>query len=152
MNLRKFINTEIKNGYNEYCYYESGKTPPSEYENLSGLELQYFEDGYIIYKMKNMDKEFQTKTYIFYNNELSLHITNYWDTKETKYDFYINDKISKTVYYHFEMKTSHTEFDINGKNIMRVEYPQSQSDRLVGFVYKNGVKTPMGLIELEKYL
>ena len=47
MNLRKFINTEIKNGYNEYGYYESGNTPPSEYENLSGLELQYFEDGYI---------------------------------------------------------------------------------------------------------
>ena len=152
MNLTEFINTEIKIGYSNYDYFEIGKSNPIELEKLSGIELQYLENRYVIYKEKNMDSEYQIHTYIFGGNELYLLITDYCDTKEKMYDFYSNGKITKSTTYFFETKSSHTEFDKNGIKTLRVEFPLSLSEKLSGYRYKNTKRIPMELLELEKYI
>ena len=152
MNLKDFINTKIKNSYSEYDYFEIGKTNSTEYKKLSGLELQYLENGYVIYKEKNMDSDYKIYTYIFGRNKLSLLITNHCDTKEKMYQFYKNNQISKTVWYMFETKTSLTEYDKLSRKILRVNFPKSISEKFSGYRYKNGIKTSMGLSELEKYI
>ena len=152
MNLTDFINNKIKIGVSEYDYFEIRKTNPTEYEKLSGLELQYLKNGYVIYKEKNMDSDYKIHTYIFSGNDLSLLITNHCDTKEKQYSFYTNSKVSKTVTYLFDTKYSHMEFDRKGEKSVRVEFPQSISEKLSGYKYENGVKISMGLRELEKYL
>jgi len=152
VNLKEFINKEIKIGYSKYDYFEIEKSNPAELEKLSGLELQYLENRYVIYKEKNMDSEYQIHTYIFDDNELYLLTTDYCYTKEKKYDFYIDNQISKTVNYYFEIKSSLTQHDKNGGVSLKVSYPLSQSDRLSGYRYKSDKKIPMELFELEKYL
>ncbi len=171
MNLTEFINTKIKKGVSEYDYFELEKTNPTEYEKLSGLELQYLENKYVIYKEKNMNSDNEIHTYIFGGNELSLLITNYCDTKEKKYDFYKGNQISKTVWYISETKTSLTEYDKYGRRILRVVFPQSPLEKLRGYkwidTYKDKFniidrlqlernikleKVDLTLLELEKYI
>ena len=141
MNLNDFINTKIKKGYSEYDCFELGKNNPTEYEKLSGIEFQYLENRYVIYKEISMDSENEIHTYFFSGNELYLLITNHCDTKEKQHQFYKDNQISKTVWYMFETKTSHTEYDMYGRKILRVNFPQSQSEKLSGYKWINGVVT-----------
>jgi len=147
MNLTDFINTKIKIGYSEYDYFELEKTNPTEYEKLSGLELQYLENGYMIYKEKNMDSESKIHTYIFCGNDLSILITKHCDTKEKEYQFYKDNQISKTVWYMLETKTSLTEYDKYGREILRVKFPQSHSEKLSGYKWINTNKNKLSVIE-----
>ena len=120
MNLKEFINTKVKKGVSEYDYFEIKKTNPSEYEKLSGLELQYLENGYVIYKEKKMDTDYKIHTYIFNDCELHILITNYCNTKEYQYDFYQNNKLSKTVWYMLESKTSLINYDRYGRKTLKI--------------------------------
>jgi hypothetical protein len=135
MNLQEFINTKIKKGVSEYDYFEIRKTKSIEYKKLSGLELQYLENGYVIYKEKKMDMDYKVHTYIFNDNELHLLITNYCNTNEYQYDFYQDNQISKTVWYMLESKTSLTKYDKYGRKTLRVNFPKSQSEKISGFKY-----------------
>jgi len=147
MNLINFINTKIKKGVSEYEYFEIKKTNPTEYKILSGLELQYLENGYVIYKEKYMDSESKIHTYIFCENDLSILITNYCNTKEKMYEFYKDNQISKTVCYMLETKTSLTEYDKYGREILRVKFPQSHSEKLSGYKWINTNKKKLSVIE-----
>jgi len=147
MNLQEFINTKIKKGVSEYDYFEIRKTKSIEYKKLSGLELQYLENGYVIYKEKKMDMDYKVHTYIFNDNELHLLITNYCNTNEYQYDFYQDNQISKTVWYMLETKTSLTEYDKYGREILRVKFPQSHSEKLSGYKWINTNKNKLSVIE-----
>lgn len=147
MNLEEFIKTKIKKGYSEYDYFEIGKSNPTELEKLSGLELQYLENRYVIYKEINMNSENEIHTYIFGSNELSLLITNYCDTKEKKYDFHKDNQLSKTVWYMFEIKTSLTQYDKYSRKILRVDFPKSPLEKLSGYKWINTYKDEFHIID-----
>ena len=147
MNLKEFINTKIKKGVSEYDYFEIRKTNPTEYKKLSGLELQYLENRFVIYKEKNMDSDYRIHIYIFSGNDLSLLITNHCDTKGKEYQFYKDNQISKTVWYMLETKTSLTEYDKYGREILRVKFPQSHLEKLSGYKWINTNKKKLSVIE-----
>ena len=167
MNLTEFINTKINRGYSEYEYYELDKSHPSEYEKLSSLELQYLEDGYTIYKEKNMDEDYRIHTYIFSGNSLQQKIINLCDTKEKFSEYYNDGVVIKKISYYFDIKTSMEEFDKYGRMILSISYPHFDS-KFSGYVYSHPskfkiinklenipnevIKTSLTLNELEKYL
>ena len=147
MNLQDFINTKIKKGVSEYDYFEIEKTNPTEYGKLTGLELQYLENGYVIYKQKSMDYDYKIHTYIFRGSELYLSITNYCDTKENKYDFYTNDTVKKSVWYFMDTKSTHIEYDKYGKKILKVNFPKSSLEKLSGCRWINTYKDRFNIID-----
>lgn len=147
MNLTEFINKEIKIGYSKYDYFEIGKSNTPELEKLNGLELQYFENGYVIYKEKNMDSEYEIHTYFFNGNELHLLTTDCYDTKEKKYDFYTDNQISKTVCYMLETKTSLTKYDKYGRKILKVNFPKSPLEKLSGYKWVNTYSDKFNIVD-----
>jgi hypothetical protein len=94
-----------------------------------------------------MDMDYKVHTYIFNDNELHLLITNYCNTNEYQYDFYQDNQISKTVWYMLETKTSLTEYDKYGREILRVKFPQSHSEKLSGYKWINTNKNKLSVIE-----
>ena len=171
MNLKEFINTKIKKGVSEYDYFEIRKTNSTEYQKLSGIELQYLENRFVIYKEKSIDNDSKIHSYIFNDNELHLLITNYCNTNEYQYDFYQDNQLSKTVWYMLESKTSLTKYDKYGRKILMVNFPKTQSEKISGYKYiytyedrfnivdklqlKRNIeleKMELTLLELEKYI
>ena len=166
MNLNEFI----KNGVTQYEYFDIENTNPKQLEKLSGLELQYFEDRNVIYKEKYMDDDYQLKTYIFAGSQLSFMI-NYDKPSHSKtLHFYRDNELLKKVTYTGDVKSSLSEYK-NKKEVLRITFPQSSSDKITGYKYVNNYidrfeivktlqlenniqlqKVELSLTELEKYI
>lgn len=62
MNLKEFIDEIIEKDFSPYDYFEKGKNNPTEWDELNTMELQYFEDGYKIYKRRNRKNDDEIDT------------------------------------------------------------------------------------------
>jgi hypothetical protein len=115
MNLTKFIDEIIEKDFSPYDYFEKGKNHPTEWDELNTMELQYFEDGYKIYKRRNRKNDDEIDTYIFDNDTLYLHLTEYYFTDEIQCRFYEDNQLIKTVWCLNGVESSYIEYDLDGK-------------------------------------
>lgn len=115
MNLKEFIDEIMEKDFSPYDYFEKGKNHPTEWDELSEIGLQYFEDGYKIYKRRNRKNDDEIDTYVFDNDTLYLHLTEYYFTDEIESKFYENNQHIKTVWYLMGEKTSYREYHPNGE-------------------------------------
>ena len=144
MNLKKFVN---KKSVSKYDYFEIRKTNTTEYKKLSGLELQYLENRFVIYKEKKMDMNDKVHTYVFKDYELYLLIIYHSYANKYQYNFYQDNKLSKTVWYMLESKISLTEYDGYGRKTLRVDFPKSQSEKISGYKYIDIYRDGLSIIE-----